>query len=108
MLASTEYFWRVDIVHAGGTETGAVYSFTTNAMTISDPSPADNATGQDTSVGLAWTNPDNDTGVSAYIEVKDGTCSLEVGDKFIDDQDVEVAANGLLLTKLGLTGQLTQ
>ena len=29
LVVDTTYYWRVDIIHAGGTETGTVYNFTT-------------------------------------------------------------------------------
>ena len=29
LAVDTTYYWKVDIVHAGGTETGVTYSFTT-------------------------------------------------------------------------------
>ena len=45
MIKLTEYFWRVDIVHAGGTETGDTYSFTTADGPPVDPGPSDGMVG---------------------------------------------------------------
>lgn len=45
MTYSTEYFWRVDIVHAGGTETGVTYSFTTTIGPPVEPGPSDGMVG---------------------------------------------------------------
>jgi len=50
MLEATEYVYRADVVHAGGTETGVVYEFTT---TTGPPAPpAGLAVGVYNSLGL--------------------------------------------------------
>jgi hypothetical protein len=49
------YYWRVDTFDAKGTiHTGDTWHFTTQAVTASDPSPADGATDVDPTVKLTW------------------------------------------------------
>ncbi len=59
LAASTTYYWRIDSVNTAGTTTGSVWSFTTEAAPqppgqASNPSPADGATGVNTTVTLSW------------------------------------------------------
>ncbi len=56
----TTYFWRIDEKNAGGTTTGVVWSFMTEAATpppgqASNPSPADAATDVGIDTDLSWT-----------------------------------------------------
>ncbi len=58
LLGATVYFWRIDSIKAGGATTkGAVWSFTTTAPPgpVSNPSPADNATGVEVDSQVTWT-----------------------------------------------------
>jgi hypothetical protein len=60
LFNDTVYYWRIDEVGAGGTRTGAVWSFTTQPATpppgqASNPSPANGATNQSVNVDLSWT-----------------------------------------------------
>jgi hypothetical protein len=58
MANDTTYYWRIDEVNAGGTTTGAVWSFTTIVTApgqASSPSPANAATDVDIDTNLSWT-----------------------------------------------------
>jgi hypothetical protein len=76
LLPATTYFWRIDEVGPGGTTAGNVFSFTTRALppAITNPSPADLATGVTTTPNLTW------SGVSAIesYDVYFGTAQLDV------------------------------
>jgi len=58
MTGSTTYYWRIDEVNAGGTTTGVVWSFTTEAVVpaqATNPSPATTATNIGLDDNLGWT-----------------------------------------------------
>jgi len=61
MANSTIYYWRIDEVNTGGTTTGTVWSFTTEAAIsppgqASSPTPADSAVDVAIDTDLSWTN----------------------------------------------------
>jgi len=68
----TTYYWRIDEKNAGGTTTGTVWSFTTEAATpapgqASNPSPADGATNQSVDVDISWTAGSDATSHDVYF-----------------------------------------
>ena len=69
---STIYYWRIDEVNDDGTTTGAVWSFTTEAVPVppdvaSEPAPANNATGVNISTSLGWTADSSTTSHDVYF-----------------------------------------
>ncbi len=57
LTASTDYFWRIDTIGAGGTTKGSVFTFRTAdppAQAAGPFLPADDATGVATDVELSW------------------------------------------------------
>jgi endonuclease/exonuclease/phosphatase family metal-dependent hydrolase len=70
LAAATTYFWRVDAVGCGGVTEGIVWSFTTATTpppppppgAVSNPIPANAATGVATSATLGWTAGSGATG----------------------------------------------
>jgi hypothetical protein len=54
MTAGTTYYWRINEKNASGTTTGTVWSFTTNPVIASNPSPANGATYVSTTADLSW------------------------------------------------------
>ncbi|MHC4738140.1 MAG: CBM96 family carbohydrate-binding protein [Planctomycetota bacterium] len=57
MNNDTTYYWRIDEVNAGGTTTGAVWSFTTIAAPpgqATNPDPPDSATNVSINADLSW------------------------------------------------------
>jgi hypothetical protein len=73
MTNDTTYYWRIDEINAGGTTTGVVWSFTTEAAPpplpgqASNPSPADSATDVAVSADLSWTAGSNATSRDVYF-----------------------------------------
>jgi hypothetical protein len=69
----TTYYWRIDEINAGGTTTGVVWSFTTEAAPpplpgqAGNPSPADSATDVAVSADLSWTAGSDATGHDVYF-----------------------------------------
>ncbi|MHC4622215.1 MAG: LamG domain-containing protein, partial [Planctomycetota bacterium] len=69
----TTYYWRIDEINAGGTTTGVVWSFTTEAAPpplpgqASNPSPADSATDVAVSADLSWTAGSDATSHDVYF-----------------------------------------
>jgi len=73
LSTSTTYFWKITAHNATGATTGPVWSFTTAAApppptAPANPSPADAASGVNTSATLTWTS----SGATSY-DVKFGT-----------------------------------
>jgi hypothetical protein len=70
---STTYYWRINEVNAGGTTTGTVWSFTTEAAPppppgqASNPNPADSATDVGVGADLSWTAGSNTTSHDVYF-----------------------------------------
>ncbi|MHC4620916.1 MAG: fibronectin type III domain-containing protein, partial [Planctomycetota bacterium] len=73
MAYDTTYYWRIDEINAGGTTTGAVWSFTTESAPLpppgqaSNPSPADSATDVGVDADLSWTAGSNATSRDVYF-----------------------------------------
>jgi hypothetical protein len=69
----TTYYWRIDQINAGGTTTGVVWSFTTEAAPpplpgqAGNPSPADSATDVAVSADLSWTAGSDATSHDVYF-----------------------------------------
>ncbi|MHC4737994.1 MAG: LamG-like jellyroll fold domain-containing protein, partial [Planctomycetota bacterium] len=69
----TTYYWRIDEVNAGGTTTGSVWSFTTEAAAVpppgqaSNPSPADSAANVAVNTDLSWTAGSDTTSHDVYF-----------------------------------------
>ncbi|MHC4739491.1 MAG: beta strand repeat-containing protein, partial [Planctomycetota bacterium] len=66
------YYWRIDEVNAGGTTTGNVWSFTTEAAPqppgqATNPSPADSATNVSINADLSWTAGSGSTSSDVYF-----------------------------------------
>jgi hypothetical protein len=67
------YYWRVDEVDANGTvHTGDTWHFTALAMSASNPSPADGATGVDPAVKLTWSPGANALTHNVYFSTDEG------------------------------------
>ncbi|MHC4396768.1 MAG: DNRLRE domain-containing protein [Planctomycetota bacterium] len=72
MTNDTTYYWRIDEINAGGTTTGAVWSFTTEAAPqppgqATNPSPADSATNVTIDADLSWTAGSGSTSSDVYF-----------------------------------------
>ncbi|MHC4739309.1 MAG: LamG-like jellyroll fold domain-containing protein, partial [Planctomycetota bacterium] len=69
----TTYYWRIDEINVGGTTTGVVWSFTTEAAPpplpgqANNPSPADSATDVAVSSDLSWTAGSDATSHDVYF-----------------------------------------
>jgi len=67
----TIYYWRIDEVGPGGTTTGLVWRFTTEAIPLpgqaSNPSPADMAAEVSIDADLSWTAGSNATSHDVYF-----------------------------------------
>ncbi|MHC4739955.1 MAG: LamG-like jellyroll fold domain-containing protein, partial [Planctomycetota bacterium] len=69
----TTYYWRIDQINVGGTTTGVVWSFTTEAAPpplpgqAANPSPADSATNVAVSADLSWTAGSDATSHDVYF-----------------------------------------
>jgi hypothetical protein len=70
---NTTYYWRIDEINAGGTTTGTVWSFTTEAAPppppgqASNPNPADTATNVGVGADLSWTAGSDTTSHDVYF-----------------------------------------
>ena len=72
MNNDTTYYWRIDEVNAGGTTTGVVWSFTTEAggtppAPATNPTPADSATDVAVNTDLSWTAGSGATSHDVYF-----------------------------------------
>jgi hypothetical protein len=69
MASDTTYHWRIDEVGTGGTTTGVVWSFTTEAPPgqASNPNPADGANDVSTTADLSWTAGSGATSHDVYF-----------------------------------------
>ncbi|MHC4740110.1 MAG: hypothetical protein ACYS9Y_14470, partial [Planctomycetota bacterium] len=70
MANDTTYYWRIDEVNAGGTTTGAVWSFITIVAApgqASTPSPADSATSVSVGADLSWVAGSGATSHDVYF-----------------------------------------
>ncbi len=72
LAASTTYYWRIDEVGPGGTTTGVVWSFTTEAAPqppgqASNPNPASGATDVSIDADLSWTAGSGTTSHDVYF-----------------------------------------
>jgi len=70
MANDMTYYWRIDEVNAGGTTTGAVWSFATIVAApgqASSPSPADSATSVSIGADLSWTAGSSATSHDVYF-----------------------------------------
>ncbi|MHC4740136.1 MAG: heparin lyase I family protein, partial [Planctomycetota bacterium] len=67
----TAHYWRIDEVNKGGTTTGVVWTFTTQAAgppgQASNPSPADSAADVSTIADLSWTAGSGATSHDVYF-----------------------------------------
>jgi hypothetical protein len=67
---NTTYYWRIEEVNAGGTNTGTVWSFTTIVAApgaATNPSPANGTTGVAVSADLGWTAGSGATSHNVYF-----------------------------------------
>jgi len=73
MSYDTTYYWRIDEINVGGTTTGAVWSFTTEAAPpplpgqAANPSPTDSATDVAITADLSWTAGSDATSRDVYF-----------------------------------------
>jgi len=71
MANTTTYYWKIDEKNAGGTTTGTVWSFTTQAVAppgqASNPSPANGATSVAITTDLSWTAGSGATSHDVYF-----------------------------------------
>jgi hypothetical protein len=85
---STTYYWRIDAKNAGGTTTGVVWSFTTQAPVVTPPSQASNpspSNGASNVLATATTSWSNGGGATSY-DVYFGTDSTPDSGEFIGNQ----------------------
>jgi len=77
LLAGTTYFWRIDEVGPGGTQTGNVLSFTTAPAPpkVMTPAPVDGAVDVNVNQVLSWTAAPSIESFDVYF----GTDAVEVG-----------------------------
>ena len=70
---STTYYWRIDAVNAGGTTTGTVWHFTTEAEPVSppsaatNPSPANGSSGQSIDTEISWSGGSDATSYDVFF-----------------------------------------
>jgi hypothetical protein len=71
LVGSTQYFWRVDEVGAGGTTKGDVWSFTTQPPPppIDTPDPPDLATDVRLDKILSWNAPSSVESYDVYLGI---------------------------------------
>jgi hypothetical protein len=72
MANDTTYYWRIDELNAGGTTTGAVWSFTTEVAPqppgqATNPNPADSAANVSIDADLSWTAGSGSTSSDVYF-----------------------------------------
>ncbi|MHC4739543.1 MAG: DNRLRE domain-containing protein, partial [Planctomycetota bacterium] len=72
MSNNTTYYWRIDQVNAGGTTTGMVWNFTTEAAVpppgqASNPNPPDSAADVSIDADLSWTAGSDSTSSDVYF-----------------------------------------
>ena len=78
---STTYYWRIDEVNAGGTTTGATWSFTTQARPPDPPgtfaltAPTNGASGVGTLPEFSWGAASGATEYQVYLRVSGGSYS---------------------------------
>ena len=94
----TTYYWRVDEVEANGTtiHTGDVWSFTAQALTASNPAPADGARGVDPSVKLMWTPGANVMAHDVYFGIDEALVAQGAADAFKGKQAAPIYNAGIL------------
>jgi len=99
----TTYYWRVDEVEADKTtiHTGDVWSFTAQALTASNPTPADAATGVDPSVKLTWLPGDRAVLHNVYFGTVETLVAQGAADAFKGKQVAPAYDPGIL--QLGTT-----
>jgi len=83
----TTYYWRIDEINAGGTTTGTLWTFTTEAAApppgqASNPSPADSATDVSIDDDLSWTAGSGSTSSDVYF----GTDSTPDSGEYMGNQ----------------------
>ncbi|MCR4318285.1 MAG: hypothetical protein NUW37_18230 [Planctomycetes bacterium] len=71
LSTASTYEWRVDPKNAGGTTTGTLWTFTTTATAtapnpVTNPTPANNATGVPITQPLSWTGDGTATSYDVY------------------------------------------
>jgi hypothetical protein len=72
---NTTYYWRIDEINAGGTTTGTVWNFTTEAAApplpgqASTPSPTAGATNVNINADLSWSAGSNATSHDVYFGI---------------------------------------
>ena len=115
MAYDTTYYWRIDEINVGGTTTGSVWSFTTEAAPpplpgqASNPSPADSATDVAVSADLSWTAGSDATSHDVYF----GTSSPGTfqGNQTADTFDPGTMANDTTyywrIDEINITGTTT-
>jgi len=69
LAANTDYYWRIDEINDAGTTAGSIWHFKTLAAPaqITDPIPADAATGQAVAITLRWTAPTSAASYDVYF-----------------------------------------
>jgi len=87
MDVATTYYWRIEEEAPGGTPTGAIWSFMTEAAPsppgpASTPIPSDTATGVSVTADLSWTAGSDTTSHDVYF----GTDSSPDAGEFKDNQ----------------------
>lgn len=94
----TTYYWRVDEIEANGTtvHTGDVWSFTAQALTASNPTPANGATAVDPSVKLTWLPGDRAVLHSVYFGIDETPITQGAADAFKGKQVAPIYNPGTL------------
>jgi len=100
LTPGTTYYWRIDEVEPDKTtiHTGDVWSFTTLALTASDPSPADGATGVAPSVKLTWLPGSNAVAHDVYFGIEETLVAQGTGETFKGKQVAPQYDPGTLLS----------